>query len=588
MTDYASEIKSRLNIEDVISDYIPLRKAGSSLVGRCPFHSEKTPSFHVSPDRQTFHCFGCGKGGDVFTFLMEIEGLSFKEALELLAARSGVKLSQLAGVPGGLASRRGARSILEDAASFFGSSLTGARGEPARAYLARRNLPDEAWTRFGLGWGPQSWDALLRHLLSSGYGNDEIIESGLAVQGKLGAYDRFRGRVVFTVRDEMGRIAGFGGRLIEGDGIKYVNSPDSDIFNKRKMLYLMHIAKKMIRERKRVILTEGYMDAIRAHLSGYTETVASLGTSLTEEQASLIKRFSDLCYIVYDSDGAGREASIRGMYILQRHGVDVMIVSLPDGKDPDDMLSDEDGAKIFEGLVRKALPLPLYHACVRRSDLRAPERQRAAREDVLSGLASLPLLDVQPFIPKIAEEFGLLQHQLEREIELRRRETGKNLKSAIYAEGIDNSSSVYINEGENSDPAKMARTIDLECALCSLLWMDEEARSKLSSADIVPFLSDEAVTSIVTALLGGDSAEDLELRWKVIEERACPARLARGDAVLAKGLGPEHVNKLAEAIRENALKRRYEQLKLKILGGAGTKEEIAEYDELAKKLKAGA
>ena len=288
---------------------------------------------------------------------------------------------------------------------------------------------------------------------------------------------------------------------------------------------------------------------------------------------------------MYDSDGAGREASVRGMYILQQHGVDVRVVSLPDGKDPDDVLSGENGVIIFEDLVKKALPLPLYHARIRRSDLRAPERQRAAREDVLSGLASLPLLDVQPFIPKIAEDFGLLQHQLEREIALRRQSAGKNLKSAIYAEGIENRSSVYIKEGENSDPAKTARTIDLEFALCSLLWMDEDARSKLSAADVVPFLSDEAVTGIVTALLGGDSAADLELRWKVIGESACPARLARGDAVLAKGLGPEHADKLIEAIRENALKRRYEQLKLKILSGAGTKEEIAEYDELAKKLK---
>jgi DNA primase len=330
------------------------------------------------------------------------------------------------------------------------------------------------------------------------------------------------------------------------------------------------------------------MDAIRAHLSGYTETVASLGTALTEEQTALIKRFSDLCYIAYDPDGAGREASIRGMYMLQRHGVDVRVISLPDGKDPDELLSDGDGAKTFEALIKKALPLPLYHVYARRDDLRSPERQRAAREDVLSGLASLPLLDVQPFISKIAEGFGILQHQLEREIEHRRSAAGKNIKSAISAEGIDNRSSVYIDDGENNDPAGMTRAIDLECALCSLLWMDAEARSRLSGADIVPFLSDEAVTGIVTALLGGDSPADLELRWRVIGEQACPARLARGDAVLAKGLGPEHADRLVADIKENALKRRYERLKLKVLSGDGTKEEIAEYDELAKKLKSRA
>jgi DNA primase len=261
---------------------------------------------------------------------------------------------------------------------------------------------------------------------------------------------------------------------------------------------------------------------------------------------------------------------------------------LPGGKDPDELLSDDDGAQKFEALVRKALPLPLYHVYVRRSDLRSPERHRAAREDILSGLASLPLLDVQPFIPKIAEGFGLLQHQIEREIELRRRAAGKNLKSAIYAEGIDSRPSVYINGGENNDPVGMSRTIDLECALCSILWMDEQTRSSPGVADVVPFLSDEAVTGIVTALLCGDSPSDLEVRWKIIGEQACPARLARGDAILAKGLGPEHADKLIETIRVNALKRRYEQLKRKILSGDGAKEEMAEYDELAKKLKGGA
>ncbi|MDR0615939.1 MAG: DNA primase [Synergistaceae bacterium] len=585
MSDDVREVKSRMDIAELIGDYVELRRRGSSLKGLCPFHSEKTPSFTVSPDRQTFHCFGCGKGGDVFTFLMEMEGLSFREALDRLAQRTGVKLSRVASA-GSAASRKESALILEEAEEFFKNSLLGAGGASPRHYLERRGLAREECLRFGIGWGPQSWDALLTHMRKAGFTDGEIVNSGLAGQGDKGLYDRFRGRVIFPVRDETGKIRGFGGRLIDGEGAKYVNSPEGELFNKRKLLYLMHAAKKTIRERGRVILTEGYMDAIRCHVSGFTETVASLGTALTEEQAALIKRFTDLCYMVYDSDNAGQEASIRGMYILQRRGVDVRIVSLTEGKDPDELLSGEGGADLFSSLLKKALPLPLYHVFIRQKALRTPGKSRAAREDVLTGLAGLPALDIQQYIPKIAERFGVLQHQLEREIELRRRKAA-NSKSAIYEEGNEDNSRVYINSGENIDEeGGKTREADLECAVCSILWHDEELRSMLSQGDVVPFITDEAVAGAVSALLSGESPEELEMRWRALGETGCPARIARGDAILADGgLGPDHAPKMIETLRRKALTRRYDELKDKSLRGEATKDEIAEKDNLAKKIK---
>jgi DNA primase len=593
MSSDVGEIKSRIDIAELIGDYVSLRRAGSYLKGLCPFHSEKTPSFTVSPDRQTFHCFGCGKGGDVIAFLMEIEGLSFREALENLAARTGVKLSRTSGAESGAARRRDAFAILEEAENFFRNSLSGDSGEAPRAYLSRRGLSREECARFGIGWSPESWDALLRQLRSSGFEDSEIIDSGLAGQGRNGLYDRFRGRITFPVRDEMGRLRGFGGRLIDGEGAKYVNSPEGEIFNKRKLLYLLNDAKKTIRERGRVILTEGYMDAIRSHLSGFTETVASLGTSLTEEQAALIKRFTDLCYISYDSDAAGKEAAIRGMYILQRRGLDVRVVTLSDGKDPDELLSRENGAAVFESLLKKALPLPLYHVFTRKNDLRTPGKARSAREDVLCGLASLPALDVMPYIAKIAETFGVLQHQIEREIELRRRSAG-NSKSAIYAEGARDNSSVYINSGENNKEGewngeKVSRTTDLECAVCSILWRDEELRSSLSIGDVVPFLTDEAVAGVVSALLSGESPDEIDLRWRTIGETRCPGRIARGDAVLnGSGLDAEHAPQMIAELRKSAMKRRYDELTSKCLRGEAAAVEIAEKDDLAKKIKGSA
>ena len=313
--------------------------ATAKLGGRCPFHNEKTPSFAVSPDRQTFHCFGCGKGGDVFTFIMEMEHIEFREALEKLAERTGVKLQVRSGR--NTEAVRTLGNINVCALDFFRRSLAGSGGEAARAYLTRRVISRESASRFELGWAPASWNSLIRQLKSSGFSEAQIEESGLVAKSERGVYDRFRGRVMFPIYSITDRLIGFGGRIIDGEGAKYLNSPESPLFNKRNNLYLLNKAKAAVREKGFIILTEGYMDAIRCHLSGYTNTVASLGTSLTEAQAALIKRMAGLCYICYDSDAAGQEASLRGMYILQRQGVSVKIVRLSGGKDPDEILLQE-------------------------------------------------------------------------------------------------------------------------------------------------------------------------------------------------------------------------------------------------------
>ena len=581
MPDDVREIKSRLDIADVIGDYVPLKKKGNSLWGLCPFHTEKTPSFSVSRERQTFHCFGCGKGGDIFSFVMELDGLAFPEALELLASRAGVTLSERTKSPVRRSSVDG-RVILEEALSFFRSSLMGESGSAVRAYLLRRGIPKESWSRFELGWGAASWDALMKHLLSSGYRKEELLSSGLVVAGERGAYDRFRSRLIFSVRDEMGRLAGFGGRVIDGDGVKYVNSPEGDLFNKRRLLYFLHSAKKNIRDRGRIILTEGYMDAIRAHLAGFTETVASLGTALTEEHASLIKRFSDLCYIAYDADGAGQGAAVRGMYLLQKRGVDVRVVRLPDGKDPDDLLGAEDGIALFEQRLKKALPLPLYHTYAVRDALRTPGMQHKAREELFAGLASLPRLDVVEYIPAIARELRIFEHELSSEIELRCSTARTQEKSR---EGLS-------HDAQPSDESALQfipdKELDLECAFCSLLWQNERIIMDFTETDLLSLFSDEATSGIIAAIISGCSPEELEERWRALGERSCPERIARGNALLARGeLDAEHAGKLLNELRMNFLRRRYNFLKPLIISGEASDEERAEYFEYAKKIKTG-
>jgi DNA primase len=587
MVNDALEIKSRLDIVDLISGYVNLKRAGNSLVGLCPFHSEKTPSFHVSPDRQSYHCFGCGRGGDIFDFVMETEGFGFREALAYLADRAGVKLTNTGGEKVSGAAAKGARGALEAAKIFFRSSFEGPGGEAARAYLERRKIGAKEAARFEIGWSSQSWDSLSKHLVSAGFSEAEALDAGLAIRGDRGAYDRFRGRVIYPINDDGGRVVGFGGRIIDGEGAKYINSPEGPAFNKRRTLYLMDGAKRAVRERGRVILVEGYMDAIRAHLSGFTETVASLGTSLTEEQAALIKRFTELCYIAYDADGAGQEASIRGMYILQRHGVDVRVVTLPENTDPDDFLSGEGGAEKFESAIKKALPLPLYHVYVKRRDLASPGKSRRAREDILAGLASLSALDIAAYTPAISRGFGILEHELRREIDNRRaglrRRRPENIKSADLLEGNGGVSGVYISEGEN---ARDRRALDLECALCSLLWRGEELRALWECGELIPFFSDEAAAGIAAALVSGDAPGELESRWRALGERICFERLARGDAIIGEtGLKPEHAGKIVEDIRVCAMSRRLEALRSLVIKGEAGKDETAEYHELVRKLK---
>lgn len=586
MNDDVNEIRSRIDIVDLISGYVKLKRAGKNFLGLCPFHSEKTPSFNVSPDRQTYYCFGCGKGGDIFSFVMETEGLGFREAMAALAERAGVTLSSTREGVIAASVKKDIRGALESARDFFGASLEGPGGEAARAYLARRNIAPKDASRFSLGWSPQSWDAVSKYLSSKGFDGKALLDAGLVAQGERGVYDRFRGRIIFPVNDENGRIVAFGGRLIDGDGAKYVNSPEGPLYNKRRTLYLMDIAKRSIRERKRAVLVEGYMDAIRAHMRGFTETVASLGTSLTDEQAALIKRFTDLCYISYDADGAGQSASIRGMYLLEKHGLDVRVVALPENLDPDDLLSGEDGERAFEAALKKALPLPLYHVRMRKRDLRSPGAARAAREEILSGLAGLPALDIAEYIPGIAREFGILEHELKREISARRSvRSEKNENPAIPEEGIRDVSGVYINREEKPRDRK---GLDLECAFCSLLWRDERLRSEWECGELVPYFADEAASGIVTALVSGDAPGELESRWYSMGERLCFERIARGDAVVAAaGLSSQFAEKVLEEIRTRAAWRRYEELKPLVIRGEASARETAEYREAAKTLKSG-
>ena len=335
---FLDELVSRTDLVDLVSESVRLTKKGSSYWGCCPFHSEKTPSFHVVPDRQIYKCFGCGKGGGAINFVMELENLSFREAVEVLAKRAGMTVPQSDGPSAGARERR--EKLLEmnkQAARAFHSWLYSPQGEEGLSYLQRRGLSRGTLTRFGLGFAPDSWDALIRRLGEQGYDKRDLLDAGLAVSSKDGRiYDRFRNRVIFPIIDVRGEVIGFGGRVMDDSKPKYLNSPDTPVYNKSRNLFALNIAKKS--KAGRVILTEGYMDTISLHQAGFDSAVASLGTALTADHAKLLSRYFKEAVVAYDGDGAGVAAAQRAIPLLEKGGLKVKVLRVQGAKDPDEYI----------------------------------------------------------------------------------------------------------------------------------------------------------------------------------------------------------------------------------------------------------
>ena len=338
-TGNVENIKERLSIEEVVSQYVELKPAGSSLKGRCPFHPEKTPSFMVSPARQTYHCFGCGVGGDIFTFVQEIEGLDFKGALTLLAERAGITLV-FEREAGDKDATDTLYSILEAAATFY--EVQGKDATDAWNYLRQRGLEENTIKSFRIGFAPDSWDSLLTHLKGKGFIEKDIEQAGLIKVGHKGMYDRFRSRIMFPIHDSVGRVVAFTGRIFgkeDDPSGKYINSPETTLYHKSKILYGYDRARQAIRKRNFAVLVEGQMDLIAAHQAGYTNTVALSGTALTPEHLTLLGRMSKNLCIALDADSAGIKSAGKSAQAALRAGFDVKIVALPEGKDPSDILA---------------------------------------------------------------------------------------------------------------------------------------------------------------------------------------------------------------------------------------------------------
>ena len=353
--DIIEEVRTKNDIVDVISQYVRLTRKGSSYFGLCPFHNEKTPSFSVTPSKQMYYCFGCGAGGNVFNFVMEYENYSFGEALSHLAERAGVQLPKIEYSQAAKAKAERRATLLEinkTAAQYFYYQLRRENGKTAYGYLTGRGLSDETIKKFGLGYSDKYSDDLYKYLKAKGYSDELLRESGLFnIDERRGMYDKFWNRVIFPIMDVNNRVIGFGGRVM-GDGKpKYLNSPETQIFDKSRNLYGLNVARTT--RKNYLILCEGYMDVIAMHQAGFTNAVASLGTALTSGHASLVKRYTQEVLLLYDSDEAGVKAALRAIPILREAGVNSRVVNLRPHKDPDEFIKTE-GAEAFEKRLQAA------------------------------------------------------------------------------------------------------------------------------------------------------------------------------------------------------------------------------------------
>lgn len=348
------EVRSRSDIVSVIGRYVRLKRAGSGYTGLCPFHNEKTPSFHVNPARQMYKCFGCGVGGNVLTFVMEYENLTFPEAMEMLAQEAGIELPKQEMTAQQKQQESLRQTLLEinkKAARYYFALLKSPRGKPGYDYLTGRGLSDETILHFGLGYAGQGGGELYQYMKKEGYSDSVLKETGLFKMDERGAYDKFWNRVMFPIMDANNRVIGFGGRVMGDAKPKYLNSPETKIFDKSHNLFGLNYAKRG--KRSNMILCEGYMDVIALHQAGFTNAVASLGTAFTEQQANLIRRYTDEVLLTYDSDGAGIKAAMRAIPMLRRAGITGKVIHMEPYKDPDEFIKNL-GAEEFEKRMEEA------------------------------------------------------------------------------------------------------------------------------------------------------------------------------------------------------------------------------------------
>ncbi len=460
--DFVERLRAESDIVSIISQYVPLKKKGKNYWGCCPFHNEKSPSFSVTPDKGFFYCFGCQSGGNIFTFLMKMENMVFPEAVKLLANKLNIPVPEREKTEKERQIERERVTLFranELARDFFYACLTKTNfAGGARKYLERRGITQEAVKQFGLGFAPPAWDKLVNGLSTRGIQLETMIKAGLAAERNSGegAYDRFRNRIMFPICDLRGRVVGFGGRVLDDSQPKYLNSPETLVFNKRHILFGLNLADKFIRETGQAIVVEGYMDVIAAHSAGVRNAVASLGTAFTLEQAKSLRSVHEIVF-AYDSDAAGQNATLRALEIAKKLGITIKVIAIPDGKDPDEYIR-KHGADAFKLLVAESLSLVEYslRSSLQTIDYSTLEGKVAVVSKMIPVLASLDnAVEINEYITQTSEALSIDESSIRSEL---RKYLNIEKKDRIVNVGKD-SSAVYLKNRQVSPTEQAEKTI---------------------------------------------------------------------------------------------------------------------------------
>lgn len=415
MSGITDEIKTRCNIVDVVGRYVRLKRTGTGYMGLCPFHGEKTPSFHVSDSRQFYHCFGCGESGDVISFVMKMDNVDFMTAVRKLCEQYGIDMDAF-----GFGRESGKNEIYEMnrvAARYFFHAIAD-RPNPGRDYFENRGLDAGTIKKFGLGYADGQWNSLLEHMKSRGYSEKQLMNAGLISSSKGRYYDKFRDRVMFPIINTRGKVIAFGGRAIAGQDPKYLNSPESVAFSKKDNLFGLNLTREAVQKADQIIIVEGYMDMISLYRAGITNTAATLGTAMTPNHCAMIRRYTENVVLSYDADEAGRKAALRGIEVLKDAGLHAHVLHVTDGKDPDEFLQ-KNGPEAFRVLVDQALDYADYRLDAERRKYDLNETGGAVR---YIRAAAEVLNDISPaqadtYVPKLAEEAGISQGAVRREMD---------------------------------------------------------------------------------------------------------------------------------------------------------------------------
>ena len=527
---FLQELKMKTDIEDVISTYVTLKRRGATLVGLCPFHNEKTPSFTVYPATQSFYCFGCGAGGDAITFLKKIENLDYLDAVKTLAQRAGLQMPQ-EGFDDSLSKRR--RRILEmnrEAARFYHSVLLSPEGKVGYDYYIGRALSAATINHFGLGFAPNQWDALLKHMRAKGYQPAELVDAGLARKGQKGYYDNFRNRVMTPIIDVRGNVIAFGGRVLDDSKPKYINTGDTLVYKKTNELFALNFAKDS--KEDALILCEGYMDVIAMHQAGFTNAVAGCGTALTTEQVRLISRYAKEVILTYDADEAGQKALQKAMTLFVQTDVIVRIPALVGGKDPDEIIRTY-GRDKFKGMLEGASNETEFRLLALRRQYNLATTQ--GKIDFIGGalqiLATLPPVEQDLYVSRLSEELGVERQNMKVQLQDLVARQGNRREKREFNRIVQENMRKTARETMATDAS--LRKLRAEDRLISLLLRYPDCSRLCKDFDpqwLTPGFAQRVFTLILQRLENGDGTELMDLRDRLTDDE-----MGRLSGIIARG-----------------------------------------------------